>query len=93
MSGFDFPLLSFCPSEPMTDNVLLVTDWSHNKIYQISLNTDDVRALDIQITGNPNAVIYNPFSERVIWGDTKDEKIRSVYLNGSSQNVLVNNGM
>ena len=93
MSEFSFLLLSFCPSEPLTDNVLLVTDWSHNKIYQISLNTDDVRALDTQITGNPNAVIYNLFTERVIWGDTKYETIRSVYLNGSSQTVLVNNGM
>ena len=71
----------------------MVTDWSHNKLYQVSLDTDDVRALDIQITGNPNAVAYNPFTERVIWGDTLDEKIRSAYLNGSSLNILVNNGM
>ena len=80
-------------SEPLTDNFLLVTDWSHNNLYQVSLDTDHVRALDKQITGNPNAVAYNPFTERVIWGDTLDEKIRSACLNGSSQNILVNNGM
>ena len=78
----------------MIDDFLLVADWSHKKLYQVSLEDDeDVRALDIDSSGNPNAVIYNPFDKTVIWADTKDQLIRSVVLNTSNYRILVDNGM
>ena len=71
-----------------------MADWSHKKLYQVSLEDDeDVRALDIDSSGNPNAVIYNPFDKKVIWADTKDQLIRSVVLNTSNYRILVDNGM
>lgn len=71
-----------------------MADWSHKKLYQVSLEDDeDVRALDIDSSGNPNAVIYNPFDKAMIWADTKDQLIRSVVLNTSYYRILVDNGM
>ena len=76
-------------TEPLLDHFLLVTDWSHNKIYQVSLVDDgDVRAIDVDTAGNPNAVIYDSTTKRVIWGDTRDRSIWSAYLNGSDHKSL-----
>ena len=69
-----------------------MADWSHNKIYQISMVNDDVRAVDIQTAGNPNAVIYRPSDKRLIWADTKDKQVHSSYLNGSDHKMIVNAG-
>ena len=83
-----------CITEPLYDDILLVTDWSHNKIYLVSLvDNDDVRAVDIDTAGNPNAVIYDSINKRVVWGDTKDQQIHSAYMNGSDHKVLVYSGM
>ena len=77
---------------PLEDHFILVADWSHNKIYQISLVNDEVRAVDIQTAGNPNAVIYRPSDKRLIWADTKDKLVHSSYLNGSDHKITVNKG-
>ena len=65
---------------------------THNKIYQVGLESGDVRALDIDSIGNPRAITYNPFDTRLIWSDTKDGMIHSVFLNGSDHKILANTG-
>ena len=79
-------------SEPFEDNFLIVTDWTHNKIYFVSLVSDETRAFDIESGGNPNAVVYNPVEKTVIWADTKDKMIHSAFLNGSNHRIIINEG-
>ena len=79
-------------SVPFEDNVLIVTDWTHNKIYFVSLVSDETRAFDIESGGNPNAVVYNPVEKTVIWADTKDNMIHSAFLNGSNHRIIINEG-
>ena len=79
-------------SVPFEDNVLIVTDWTHNKIYFVSLVSNDTRAFDIETGGNPNAVVYNPVEKTVIWADTKDSMIHSAFLNGSNHKIIINEG-
>ena len=76
---------------PLEENSIFVTDWSHNKIYQVPLVSNvEVRAIDVESTGNPNAVVYDPVNKKVIWADTKDQMIHSVFLNGSNHKIIYN---
>ena len=75
----------------LPDNFMLVVDMTH-KIYQVGLEIDDVRALDIDSIGNPRAITYNPFDTRLIWSDTKDGMNHSVFLNSSGHKILANTG-
>ena len=79
-------------SVPFEDNVLIVTDWTHNKIYFVSLVSNDTRAFDIESGGTPNDVVYNPVEKTVIWVDTKDNMIHSAFLNGSNHKTIINEG-
>ena len=79
-------------SVPFEDDVLIVTDWTHNKIYFVSLVSDETRAFDIESGGNPYAVVYNPVEKTVIWADTKDNMIHSAFLNGSNHKIIINEG-
>lgn len=69
-----------------------MTDWSHNKIYQISLENGEVRAVGISVVGNANAVVFNSATNEVIWSSTNDQTLHSVYLNGSDYKTVYRNG-
>ncbi|KAH3773335.1 hypothetical protein DPMN_174694 [Dreissena polymorpha] len=72
---------------------MYVSDWTHDKIYQVSLIDDDVRALDVSTVTDPTGVLYDPVSQRVIWGDTNNQFIQSAHINGTGYAVLVDVGM
>ncbi|XP_053381660.1 low-density lipoprotein receptor-related protein 4-like [Mercenaria mercenaria] len=77
-----------CSSSPVTDNFLLVTDWTHNKIYQISLASDDVRAVDTETYGSPIGVAYNHMTQQLMWSTNK--YIHRLNLNGTGYKVIQN---
>ena len=67
---------------------MLATDLSNKKIYQISLINNEVRAVDLEVISNPDVLVYNPTDKRVVWSDTKDKTICSVFLNGLNHTLL-----
>ena len=77
----------------MLDNFLLVTDWTHNKIYQVALDSGEVRGLDTSITGKPAGIAYNHVTKTVIWGDTTADNIHSVELKGSNAGIISETGI
>ncbi|XP_060603980.1 low-density lipoprotein receptor-related protein 4-like isoform X2 [Ruditapes philippinarum] len=77
-----------CSSTPMTDNFLVVTDWTHNTIYQVSLVNDEVRAIDTDTFGNPIAIAYNFITRQLMWS-TK-ELIHQLSLENHNYKVFFN---
>jgi hypothetical protein len=51
----------------MTDNFLVVTELTHNTIYQVSLVNDEVRAIDTDTFGSPIAIAYNYITRELMW--------------------------
>ena len=88
-------LIWFIFVDPVLDSFLLVTDWTHKTIYQVTLESDEVRGLDIRITGSPAGIAYNPVKKTVIWGnsDTTVQNVHSVAINGSNTEIISDTGI
>ncbi|KAK3604525.1 hypothetical protein CHS0354_000347 [Potamilus streckersoni] len=76
---------------PMNNNFLLVSDFTNDMIYQLSLDTNDVQAIDSRIR-NPTGVAYDHTRKRVVWGSTEDNAIFSVSVNGTDETCLFSTG-
>ncbi|KAH3773328.1 low-density lipoprotein receptor-related protein 5-like [Dreissena polymorpha] len=81
-----------CSSEPLLDNFMYVSDWTHDKVYQISLINNAVNALDSSTVTDPTGVLYNSITKRIIWGDYTSKYIQSANANGTGYSVLNNVG-
>jgi hypothetical protein len=74
----------------MTDNFLVVTDWTHNTIYQVSLVNDEVRAIDTDTFGSPIAVAYNYITRELMW--STNGLIHQLSLENHNYKVFFNTG-
>ncbi|KAK3604528.1 hypothetical protein CHS0354_000350 [Potamilus streckersoni] len=81
-----------CSSAPVSNNFLLVSDWTHDMIYQLSLDTNDVQAIDINTIRDPTGVAYDHTRKTVVWGSSADQKIFSVGINGTDEMILFQTG-
>ena len=72
------------------DNFVLVTDWTHNKIYQYGLVTDVVNALDADSISSPIGVVFNHVTKQVIWSD--NQLVHRINLDGTGYEILANLG-
>ena len=67
---------------------MIMTDWTHNKLYQVSLESGEVRGLRTGDIGSPVGVAYDPIRHHVIWGESSNALIRLMTLNGTVAKVL-----
>ncbi|KAK3575698.1 hypothetical protein CHS0354_036002, partial [Potamilus streckersoni] len=81
-----------CSSAPVYSNFILVSDWTHGMIYQLSLDTNTVQAVDIKKITNPSGIAYNHMRKTVIWGSSLEQQIFSVGINGSAERFLFATG-
>ena len=71
---------------------MYVSDWTHDKVYQVSLINDAVNALDSSTIDAPTGVLYNSITNRIYWGDTTSNYIQSANVNGAGYSVLIDVG-
>ncbi|KAK3600729.1 hypothetical protein CHS0354_017015 [Potamilus streckersoni] len=76
-----------CTSDPIKDNFMLVTDFTHNAIYQISLTDQSVQGIKTQDTTVLTGVAYSPVNDLVIWG-TEEFELYIMHLNGTGKKML-----
>ncbi|KAK3581778.1 hypothetical protein CHS0354_017217 [Potamilus streckersoni] len=86
---------SACSSYPVFSNFLLVSDFTHDMIYQLALETNDidVQAIDIKHILDPSGIAYDYTRKMVIWGSSKEQKIYTVSLDELSETVLFPTGV
>ncbi|XP_052771268.1 low-density lipoprotein receptor-related protein 4-like isoform X2 [Mya arenaria] len=82
-----------CTSLPLLDDFILVVDWTHSNIYQVSLVNGEARGLDSDMIQKPAGIEYNHLTGKVIWGDTGDYLLQQANLDGTGYEVLVDVGM
>jgi len=67
----------------LTDNFVLVADWTHHKVYQVSLLGEEIRALDTNIVDQPYGVVCDPVGGALFWTDTSEYYIHSFNMKAS----------
>ncbi|XP_052771262.1 low-density lipoprotein receptor-related protein 5-like isoform X2 [Mya arenaria] len=82
-----------CTSQPLLDDFILVVDWTHSNIYQVSLVNGEAQGLDSDMIKKPAGIEYNHLTGKVIWGDTGDYLLQQTNLDGTGYEVLVDVGM
>ncbi|KAL3858577.1 hypothetical protein ACJMK2_008853 [Sinanodonta woodiana] len=83
-----------CSSNPVLNNFLLVSDWTHDMIYQLALDTNDidVQAVDIKEILDPSGIAYDYTRRMVIWGSSTKQQIHTKSLDDFSEKVLFPSG-
>ena len=81
--------LHFCFLESLADDFIIVADWTHNELYQVSMITHDVMGIDVDGIDQPAAVAYNHKTQEVIWGETTTKQIKSAYIDGRNYTSLL----
>ncbi|KAK3591369.1 hypothetical protein CHS0354_040332 [Potamilus streckersoni] len=89
-SGFTLYNETLCISDPVSEKFLLVSDWTHHKIYQLDLSTSNIHGIDVSFTKSPAGIAYDPRLQKLIWGsfDQSNNFITTAFLNGSNEKVL-----
>ncbi|WAR22304.1 LRP4-like protein [Mya arenaria] len=82
-----------CSSQPLLNDFILVVDWTHSNIYQVSLVSGEARGYDSDMIQKPAGIEYNHLTRKVIWGDTGDYLLQQANLDGTGYKVLVDVGM
>ncbi|KAL3859103.1 hypothetical protein ACJMK2_009336 [Sinanodonta woodiana] len=90
-AGFLLQNETSCVSDPVSENFLLVSDWTHHKIYQLDLTAYNIYGIDVLYTKSPAGIAYNPKLKKLYWGsfDQLNNVITTAFLNGSREEVLV----
>ncbi|OWF37417.1 Low-density lipoprotein receptor-related protein 4 [Mizuhopecten yessoensis] len=77
-----------CSSVPQSSNFLLVPDFSHGKLFQISTTDAHITALDIDIVEKPVHAVYDPKTSFVFWSDLNDASIMKSTLSGRNVDMI-----
>ncbi|XP_014768919.1 low-density lipoprotein receptor-related protein 5 [Octopus bimaculoides] len=78
----------FCATDLATDNFLLVTDSYRKQIFQISMITGKVQALDVRDHFRPLAVDYDPVRQIIYWTDVAHKSIKKAEINGVHETLV-----
>ena len=74
-------------SDPFTDNYLIVSDMFQRNIFQVRINTADVRAVlsraPVSIIANYSAIALDPVNQVVYWADVGTGTIGKTVFGGS----------
>ncbi|KAK3605317.1 hypothetical protein CHS0354_003964 [Potamilus streckersoni] len=76
-----------CTSDPIKDDFMLVSDRTHNVIYQISLTDQSVQGIKAQDNNVLTGVAYSPVNDLIIWG-TEEFELYIMHLNGTGKKML-----
>ena len=88
-----YSMVFYFLTDHLTTDFLYVGDWTHHRIYQVSLINQSVRALDSGFIQKPNAVVFDVVRKQILWSDTALGLIQKVNIDGSGYSVLGNIGM
>ncbi|XP_033732496.1 low-density lipoprotein receptor-related protein 5-like isoform X2 [Pecten maximus] len=77
-----------CTSVPQSSNFLLVIDFVHGKLFQISTTDAQITALDINAVERPIDAMLDPETSFVFWSEINDGTIRKSTLNGSDSETI-----
>ncbi|XP_036362725.1 low-density lipoprotein receptor-related protein 4 isoform X3 [Octopus sinensis] len=77
-----------CATDLATDNFLLVTDSYRKQIFQISMITGKVQALDVRDHFRPLAVDYDPVRRIIYWTDVAHKSIKKAEINGVHETLV-----
>ncbi|XP_053402379.1 prolow-density lipoprotein receptor-related protein 1-like [Mercenaria mercenaria] len=81
-----------CTTKVVTDNFILVTDWTDEEIHQIGLDTNEINVVPGDKSAEYMGVFYNPENQKVIWAEYFEEIIYVGNLNGTDRKPLVDLG-
>ncbi|KAK3600737.1 hypothetical protein CHS0354_017025 [Potamilus streckersoni] len=76
-----------CTSDPVKDNFMLLADYTHDVIYQISLIDQSIQGIKAKRTHSLTGLTYSPVNDVVIWG-TDSPELSIMHLNGTGKTVL-----
>lgn len=77
-----------CVTDLSVDNFLLVTDGYRKQIFQISIPTRKVHALDIEDHFRPFAVDYDPLREMIYWTDVAHKSIKKAKFHEKQETLV-----
>ncbi|CAL1546616.1 unnamed protein product [Lymnaea stagnalis] len=95
-SGYEISVIDgfTCNTEPVFDNFLLMNDAYQKQIFQMSLVTAVVGAVNLFPTHEPVALAYDPYEFRVYWSDNKQNIVKQATMDGHNEKIVLylNNG-
>ncbi|XP_052818471.1 low-density lipoprotein receptor-related protein 2-like [Mya arenaria] len=78
-----------CKTQPVSDNFILVTDYTYNQIFQVSLGaTTQAVAVPVPDLGRPDGVLWDHTRGLVLWSTDRSRSVYSANLDGSDQRVF-----
>lgn len=77
-------------SVSLLDDFFLVTDWTHNTIYQVSLVNNEIRAVDTETYGRPVGIEYNYVTRNLIWNS--EFIAHQINIKTGDYKILLNTG-
>lgn len=81
-----------CKSSVVTDNFLIVSDWTYDMLHQIDLSTGDVHAISTPEAEFYMGVFYDRITKKVVWSQYYDTRVFSANLDGTDVQVLADLG-
>ena len=75
-------------SAPVQNNFILLSDWTHNRMYQIDNAAQTVHAVATPLTEQATTLVYNPNTQKIIWSSNQREEVIEVNLDGTGETVL-----
>lgn len=78
-----------CNTEPVLDNFLLLNDAYQKQIFQMSLVTAVVGAVNLFPTHEPVALAYDPYEFRVYWSDNKQNFVKQATMDGHNEKIVL----
>ena len=76
----------------MATDFLYVSDWTHMRLYQVSLTGGNMTAVDFPLAVGPVGVLFNVRSRRVMWTDAQSF-VHSVGMDGTGYEMVANLGV
>ena len=69
-------------------NFALLSDLTHNRMYQIDLATGAVHAVATRLTERATTLMYNNNTQKIIWNSHTRKEVIDVNLDGTGEKVL-----
>ena len=73
-------------------NFAILSDWTHNRMYQIDLATEAVHAVATHVTERATSIIFNNNTQKIIWFSNWRKEIIEVNLDGTEEKILGGKG-
>lgn len=89
--GYKLVNKTMCVFELVKDNFALVTDRTHDKIYQVDLTSEDIHAFETTDFITPSSVFFDPIRKNIFWSALNDVSVYVSSLN-MSQKLYANLG-